>query len=174
MKKKIFTADWEKQLEKQLFQKHRRSWRAYICSPLSSKTTQGMLQNMHSARAYMYYAWKEMDYIARAPHAYLPVILNDRISRERTCALEFGRRLLLCSDIVLVCGKRLSEGMKIEIIIAAKHDIEIVVFNRQLCKTVKKLLANSDCRTNLVKYDDRHKFMSYQNPLKFIEGGESV
>lgn len=41
--------------------------RAYICSPLSAKTDEGFVENMHRARAYMHYAAKEMGLAARAP-----------------------------------------------------------------------------------------------------------
>ena len=46
-----------------------------------------MLRNMHSARAYMYYAMEKMGYAARAPHAYLPMLLCDRVPSERAIAL---------------------------------------------------------------------------------------
>lgn len=171
MKKKIFTGDWESQLEMQMLENKRRRRRAYICSPLKADKDAEIIRNMHSARAYMYYAWKAMGYLARAPHAYLPILMSDRVKHERTHALEFGRKLLGYSDIVLVCGKRLSEGMKLEIIGAAKRDIEIVVFNKHLYSDVKKLLSNYECRKNLVRYDKKHIFMSCQNPLIFIKGG---
>ena len=49
--------------------------RAYICSPLSAKTDEEFVENMHRAREYMHYAAKEMGLAARAPHAYLPMLL---------------------------------------------------------------------------------------------------
>ncbi len=48
---------------------------------------------MHG-KEYMHYAAKEMGLAARAPHAYLPMLLCDRIPNERALALQFGLRLL--------------------------------------------------------------------------------
>lgn len=52
---------------------------------------------------------------ASAPHAYLPMILCDNIPSDRALALQFGLELLKGSDILLICGNRISSGMRGEI-----------------------------------------------------------
>ena len=90
----IFTENWEQRLEMQFLKNGRCRKRAYICSPLSAEKDVDFLRNMHSARAYMYYAFEKMEMYARAPHAYLPMLLCDRIPSERDLALNFGLSLL--------------------------------------------------------------------------------
>lgn len=147
--------------------------RAYICSPLSAKTDFGMFNNMRSAKAYMYYAWKRMNITAIAPHAYLPSILCDRIPRERTLAMDFGMKLLKNSDIVFVCGSRISEGMKKEIIKAAMKDMHIITFNEDMYAKTKELVLNCGGKPDFVKLDTDNEFMSLSDPLLSIEGGEA-
>ena len=95
----IFTENWEQRLEMQSLKNGRCRKRAYICSPLSAEKDVDFLRNMHSARAYMYYAFEKMEMYARAPHAYLPMLLCDRIPSERDLALNFGLSLLENSEI---------------------------------------------------------------------------
>ena len=84
MANKIFKEYWEEELSAQMLSsENQKRIRAYICSPLNAKTDYEMFNNMRSARGYMYYAWKEMNFTARAPHAYLPSLLCDRIQEER-------------------------------------------------------------------------------------------
>lgn len=45
---------------------------------------------------------------ARAPHAFLPMLLCDGVPSERAIALKFGIELLERSDVLLVCGNRIS------------------------------------------------------------------
>ena len=106
--------------------------RAYICSPLSAKTDEEFVENMHQAREYMHYAAKEMGLAARAPHAYLPMLLCDRIPNERALALQFGLRLLEESDILLVCGNRISLGMQGEILHAISIKLPIITFSHPM------------------------------------------
>lgn len=106
MKKEIFVDDWEERLELQFFSDNPVRKKAYVCSPLSADAEQDYLFNMYAARAYMLYALMELDYLARAPHGYLPIILCDRNSDERTLALQFGLKLMEYSDVVLVCGQQ--------------------------------------------------------------------
>ena len=116
METNIFTDNWESRLESQFLKNNRCCKKVYICSPLSAETDEEMLSNMRNARAYMYYAMIVMGYAARAPHAYLPLLLCDEIPAERAIALRFGLEILEQSDIMLVCGNRLSNGMRGEIV----------------------------------------------------------
>lgn len=52
---------------------------------------------------------------ASAPHAYIPMILCDNIPSDRALALQFGLELLKDSDILLICGNRISSGMRGEL-----------------------------------------------------------
>ena len=92
----IFTENWEQRLEMQSLKNGRCRKRAYICSPLSAEKDVDFLRNMHSARAYMYYAFEKMEMYARAPHAYLPMLLCDR------CLWWF-----LMKVFILKCRRRL-------------------------------------------------------------------
>lgn len=67
----IFKDNWEATLDKQFLKWNRCLKKAYICSPLCAQTDMEMMQNMRAARAYMFYAMKKMNVLARAPHAYL-------------------------------------------------------------------------------------------------------
>ena len=172
MDKKIFKKYWEEELAAQMLSSDSRNHtKAYICSPLSAKTDYGMFNNMRSAKAYMYYAWREMKLTAVAPHAYLPSLLCDRIPEERKLAMDFGIKLLKTCDILLVCGNILSEGMKLEIIKAAKEEMYIITFDEDIYTQTKELVLNSNGNPKFVKLDSDNEFMSLSDPLIHIEGG---
>lgn len=172
MANKIFKEYWEEELSAQMLSsENQKRIRAYICSPLNAKTDYEMFNNMRSARGYMYYAWKEMNFTARAPHAYLPSLLCDRIQEERKMAMDFGIKLLKNSDIVLVCGNCISEGMKLEIIKAAMEKLYIIAFNKDMYSKTKELVSNNGGNSKLVKLDEDNEFMSQPDPLAYLEGG---
>ena len=106
--------------------------RTYICSPCRAERPEGMIRNMKAARVYMFYAYIHFQGVPRAPHAYLPILLNDNFEDEREIALRFGERLLMDCDLMLVCGDRLSEGMYGEIKMAVKRKIPVHVFSKQV------------------------------------------
>ena len=135
--------NWESAMEYQtlLDQRDRYQKRAYICSPCSDSSRTAMYQNMVAARFYMQYAKKELCFSARAPHAYLPVLFNDGAPAERAIALQIGLHLLELSDMMLVCGDRLSSGMRGEIEHAVKIQIPILVFHPDLYLAVRKLVT---------------------------------
>lgn len=89
----------------------------------------------------MWYAFENMEVIARAPHAYLPILLSDKLPAERALALRFGLELLEQSDMVFVCGKLLSTGMKGEIARAVELSIPIIVYDAELYLEVRKLVT---------------------------------
>lgn len=86
---------------------------------------------------------------ARAPHAYLPMLLCDSLPSERALALSFGLSLLENSEVILICGNRLSSGMKGEIVHAALLRKPMVVFEeglyREVQKEIKKRGSNKCC-----------------------------
>lgn len=134
--------------------------RAYICSPLSAKTDEEFVENMHRARVYMHYAAKEMGLAARAPHAYLPMLLCDRIPNERALALQFGLRLLEESDILLVCGDRISLGMQGEILHAISIKARILTFSYPIYKKVCEYVRKENGDAELIEVDENHSFMA--------------
>ena len=143
-------------LEKQFLKNDPCRKKAYICSPLSGRTNEEVLANMHNARFYMLYAHERMNMPARAPHAYLPMLLCDHIPAERSLALDFGLRLLAESDILLVCGKRVSRGMVGEIRHAAKLQMEIRTFDEEVFLQVKKIVTSAGGDKSLVTIDRTH------------------
>ena len=115
--------------------------RTYICSPCRADTHHGVIHNMKAARIYMFYAYIHFQGVPRAPHAYLPILLNDNFEDERNIALHFGTRLLMDCDLMLVCGNRLSEGMYGEAKKAVGRGIPVKVFNEQVYSELCTRLA---------------------------------
>lgn len=129
---KAYHESWERELDRQFLKNDRYRKRAYICSPLSGSTAEEELSNIWRARAYMLYARTMLGYLARAPHAYLPMLLCDHVAAERALALQFGLQLLEQSEVLLICGDRISRGMKGEIHHAAQLGIPIIVYCEDL------------------------------------------
>ena len=128
----IYHQYWQQELMYQLASADRYRKRAYVCSPFRADTREQCEKNLRTARAYMFYANKKMNMNAAAPHAYLPLLLCDEIPAERAIALRFGLEILEQSDIMLVCGNRLSNGMRGEIAKAALLRMPITVFDEGL------------------------------------------
>jgi hypothetical protein len=108
---------------------------------------------MKAARVYMFYAYIHFQGVPRAPHAYLPVLLNDNFNDERNIALMFGERLLMDCDMMLVCGNRLSEGMYGEIKLAVKREIPVRVFNKQVCDDLSTHLSLDGINPDYPQYE---------------------
>lgn len=165
----IFTENWEQRLEMQFLKNDRCKRRAYICSPLSAEAEDGFLRNMHAARAYMYYASEKMGMYARAPHAYLPMLLCDRLPSERALALSFGLSLLENSEVVLICGNRLSSGMKGEIAHAALFQMPMVVFDEGLYHEVQKEITKHGGNKRCLQLDRENDVMGFSSPVSYLE-----
>jgi len=150
--------NWEFDLEKELLfeQKNNGKKRAYICSPCSDDSAKQVHCNVRAARFYMYIVKKELDFTARAPHAYMPILLNDANPDEREKALRLGLDILETSDVVLVCGTRMSNGMRGEIERAAELDIPVIVFDYELFITTDKVLAESTAPNKRILFDSNH------------------
>ena len=159
----------EQFLEQQFLNQQDQQVRAYICSPLSAGSDEEFLENMHRARAYMLYAAKEMGMAARAPHAYLPMMLCDRIPNERALALRFGLRLLEESDILLVCGDRISLGMQGEILHAISIKSRIYTFSHLMYLKVCEYVRKENGSPELVVVDESHPFMTGKAENLFTE-----
>lgn len=87
----------------------------YICSPLSAPTWEGIRKNMKKAVHYTALVAEQLDCRAIAPHSFLPEYLDDNIPKEREVALAFGLSVLKIAKAMVVCGDRISSGMKGEI-----------------------------------------------------------
>lgn len=107
--------------------------RAYICSPLSAQSKAGIRENMLRARKYMEQISHTYAYRTYAPHAYLPALLDDTCPEERALALSFGREILRICQIVIICGNRISAGMKMEIDLAFQLEKEVYLWNNFDC-----------------------------------------
>jgi len=153
--------DWEEQLQYLLMQADNDTVkRVYICSPLRADTNAHMQWNMIAARYFMFSVSRNMNCIARAPHAYLPLLLDDNIPRERAIALQVGQNLLEQCHALYVCGNCISNGMHGEIQYAARLNILIVVFHEELFLPVRKIVALSGADENLVRFDTTSEHMS--------------
>lgn len=99
--------------------------RAYICSPLSAPTKEGVSHNMEMAKFYLLRMKSLYHCRTFAPHAHLPLMLDDSIPDERQAALNIGRELMKLCDALIICGRHISSGMKEEIKEAFQMDMEV-------------------------------------------------
>ena len=95
----------------------------YICSPLSAPTKEGIRKNMEKAAYYAGLVSGVTGCRAIAPHSFLPEYLDDDIPAEREAGLAFGLSVLRLSKAIIVCGSRISSGMRGEIRLAGELDI---------------------------------------------------
>lgn len=98
----------------------------YVCSPLSAPSWLEITENMNKARYYSMTVSQYHGCRAMAPHAWLPLLLDDNDPAERELALDFGLKLLETCDGLVVCGKRITNGMRGEIESAVKLGIPIL------------------------------------------------
>ena len=147
---------WEHTLEMWCMEGSPVGAKAYICSPLSAVNREQLRANIRTARAYMFLAGRDLGYAARAPHAYLPLLLNDSVPVERALAIDFGLRLLEQSDILLVCGDRISCGMEGEIRHAASLNMTILTFDKTVFRNTRAIVASCGGDEYRVRFDDRY------------------
>lgn len=99
--------------------------KAYICSPLSAPTPEGISHNMNMARFYLERMKGLYHCRTFASHAYLPIMFDDTIPEERTAALRIGMEMMKLCDVLIICGRRISTGMKDEIKAAFEMGMEV-------------------------------------------------
>ncbi len=164
--------NWEAELEYQLLLKQRERFLSSVsvCSPCKADTKKAVYQNIRAARFYTHYILKEMRFVARAPHAYLPVLFSDDTPTERAAALRVGLMVLETSDDLFVCGNRISSGMRGEIEHAAKLGIQITVFHHDLFVDVRKIVTRLNADKSLVRYEHQHVPLSYSAEELFSIG----
>jgi len=167
-----FPIDWETQLQSALMQKTRkRPTKVYICSPCRDRNRNEVWRNMMAARLYMYIVWQKQKYIARATHGYLPMFLNDENPAERMSALGMGQDLLRHSDMLYVCGDRLTGGMIHEIKYAGKCKKPIIVFNKAIFDEVNECLDGIYGAKRKLKHenDDQLRYLALSPAELFKE-----
>ena len=111
-------------------------------------------------RAYMCYANMKMGQNAVAPHAFLPMVLDDEVPEERDVALRFGLVILKKCKRMYVCGGKLSSGMLGEINRAFELGKEIRVFNRGLYGVIKEIAEENGYNLDMLVYDNAHRYLS--------------
>lgn len=132
---------------------------AYVCSPLRAENEMDIYQNIKVARFYMYQAYKNLDVLPRALHAY--AIYDDSKPHERAMALRHGRELLSQCQMLLVCGRTITCGMREEIRIAAELRMPIIVFCPLLKDEVRQIASNAGAEQSLVQGSDKAPFLSF-------------
>lgn len=95
---------------------------------------------------------------------YLPMLLCDHVAAERALALQFGLQLLEQSEVLLICGDRISRGMKGEIHHAAQLGIPIIVYCEDLYLDVRKLATRAGADKKLVAMDETHPALASNEP----------
>ena len=163
--KNIFTEGWELRYEAEFIAHNKDKIQAYICSPLRAATSAEVQRNMRTARAYMVYAFEAMHFSAVAPHAYLPVILDDDKPSEMALALQIGLQMLFFCNIILVCGDRISEGMKGEIRYAARLNKQIYTFNTEMYSEVQQIVSKDGKNPELVSLHLGHSPLGSSCPV---------
>ena len=113
--------------------------KCYVCSPLGAETNEKIEVNRLAVINYCKLVEKDLGYNAKAPHSYLPLILNDNIPEERQLALSFGLDLLKLCDCIAVCGDRISKGMYGEIRTAIELKKPIFCFNDMVEYLIKDI-----------------------------------
>jgi len=146
--------DWERHLETALLQCGAREHRIYICSPLRGADWAEIQRNMLAARFYMYLIWMYDQQIARAPHAYLPLFFCDDNPEERSDAIAIGLSLVAGSKALYVCGNRITEGMRNEIIQALYCKIPITVFDPDLTDEIRRLFRKTMTNPRLLRLNE--------------------
>lgn len=133
---------------------------AYVCSPLRADTRHDVEMNMSAVRAYMCYAFVKIGINAQAPHAFLPYFLDDRDPTERQLALDVGLAMLKKCKLLLVCGNRISMGMRGEIEEAARLGKEIRVFSEDIVDEVESIVNGIENQKSKVEYDSTHSYLA--------------
>lgn len=163
--------EWETLMIKQCLERNTEKKNVYICSPLRADDTKGVMENMQKAKEYMFYVYSNLGLAAHAPHAYLPTVLNDNIPSERVMALQVGLKVLEHCDELFVCGNRISNGMKGEILYAFEQNKDIRVFDRQVYNAITGMLKSCSHYSGKVYYDKDNIMLSCSGGLIFPKGG---
>lgn len=105
--------------------------KAYICSPLSAPTAEGIKHNMEMAKFYLQRMKQIYHCRTFASHAHLPLMLDDTIPEERETGLRIGLELMSLCNVLIICGRRISGGMKGEIKEAFARGLEVYWYDSE-------------------------------------------
>ena len=86
----------------------------YVCSPLNAPTKEEIQTNMEMARVFAAIVSQLSGCRTIAPHSFLPEYLDDDIPQEREIGMQFCFSVLGICKAIVVCGNRISNGMKQE------------------------------------------------------------
>ena len=84
-------------------------------------------------------------------------------------ALQFGLELLKDSDILLICGNRISSGMRGEIAHAIRLKMPMIAFDEGIYLEVQKELTKRGCDKRKVRLDRENFLMGISAPLSYLE-----
>jgi len=101
--------------------------KVYIASPFKGNT----VRNTANVICYCRFA-VEQGFFPIAPHAYLPLFMDDNNTAERELALSFGIRLLGGCKQLWIFGTKITDGMRREINAAKNQGIIIRQFNENM------------------------------------------
>ena len=110
----------------------------YVASPLGAATQEEIRRNMEKANDYMLLVDQatRSEHSAVCLHCFLPKYIDDHNKTHRDYALRAGRGLLDLCDALVVCGERISPGMKQEIRYAMLHRKKIfMLIEKGYCGT---------------------------------------
>jgi hypothetical protein len=100
------------------------SKRVYICSPFRGNVK----RNTERAREYCRLAF-ERGFVPIAPHLYFPQFLDEDDKDERAAGLRYGMEEMHRCVEIWIFGKRVTDGMKAEIELAADLGIPARYFD---------------------------------------------
>ncbi|WP_455617010.1 DUF7768 domain-containing protein [Eisenbergiella sp.] len=92
----------------------------YIASPYAGDVE----KNVQFARAACRYAMAQ-GVTPVAPHLLYPQLLDDSVLAERDIGIQMGLRLLVVCDELWLCGSRISQGMREELMVAGQLGIPV-------------------------------------------------
>ena len=166
----IYHQYWQQELMYQLASADRYRKRAYVCSPFAGGHPRAARKEPAHGKSVYVLRNEENEHERRcASCVYAAMLLCDEIPAERAIALRFGLEILEQSDVMLVCGNRLSNGMRGEIVQAALLRMPITVFDEGLYLEVQKLVTQNNGDKKSVKLDRENFPMAFTEPESYLE-----
>lgn len=163
--KNIFQEGWELRYKAEFMAHINDNLRAYIRSPRQAATYDEAKCNIRTARTYMFYAFEAMNFAVVAPHVYLRVVLDDEPPSHKALALQISLYILVFSNIVFVCGDRITEEMKREIKYAAKLRKPIYTFTAEVYSAVRDIVGKEAGDPELVSLHLEHSPLGSSCPV---------
>lgn len=92
------------------------------------------------------------------------MLLGDNNQSDRALAIHFGLKLLEKSQVLLVCGNRMSFGMRGEIAYAGSLKKGIIVFDKKMFREVRKIVGFNRSTMHPVSLLEGHPAMAHPRP----------